>query len=99
VDVAVAVEEPHDDNLLQTLAELISAPSLELLVLRSAHDTGRRMDFASNATRRGIMSASARNGRARSRSTRPTSRNDDGMAVLRMSWSNLLHLLAIVEHP
>jgi hypothetical protein len=58
VDVAVAIVKTWDD-LLQTLAELISAPWLELLLLRKCNVTKRR-DSASNTTRRVIVSSNAR---------------------------------------
>jgi hypothetical protein len=40
--VATVVVEEHEDGLLQTLAELISTPSLELLPFRGVSGTKRR---------------------------------------------------------
>jgi hypothetical protein len=55
---AVAIDEA-EVSLLRTLAKLISAPSQELLPLKCVNDM-RRRDFASSATRRGIVSSNAR---------------------------------------
>jgi hypothetical protein len=58
MDVAVAIVDAKD-ALLQTLVGLISAPSMDLLLLKSTNDTKRR-DSPSNATRRVIVSSSAK---------------------------------------
>jgi hypothetical protein len=58
VDVAVAIGEA-EDGFLQTLAELISTPSLELLPLKSENNT-KRGDFASSSTIGDIRSSNAR---------------------------------------
>jgi hypothetical protein len=81
-DVAVVIEEANVD-LLQTPAELISAPLLELLMHMSAYATKKRA-FASSVKRRQIVFSSAQSCRVRNRSTRPPSTNDGGMAALRM---------------
>jgi hypothetical protein len=56
VDVAIVRE--GEDGLLQTLAEFILPPLLELLPLRNVNYTKRR-DFASRSTRRGTASSNA----------------------------------------
>jgi hypothetical protein len=55
--VAVVIGEAAVD-LRQTMAELISVPSLELFLLESVNDTKRR-DFVASVTRRDIVSSSA----------------------------------------
>jgi flavorubredoxin len=67
-DVAVAIAEV-EENILQALAVLFSAPTLELSPLRSVNDTMRRV-FASNVRRRVIASSSARSCWARNRYNR-----------------------------
>jgi hypothetical protein len=58
VVVVMAIEEA-EDGLLQTLTELTSMPSIELLLLKSGSNT-KRMDFTSSATRRDTVSSNAR---------------------------------------
>jgi hypothetical protein len=94
--VAVAIREA-EDGLLETRAELISMPSLELLPFMSANDTKRR-DFASSAIRRETMSFNARRWRAKHGSIHLTSRNDGGKDAFRTSLSKWLHLLAVPRH-
>jgi hypothetical protein len=66
------------------LAELISTPSVEFLLLRNVIDTKKR-HFASSATRRDTVSTNALTWKAKIRSKRLANRNDDGMAALRTS--------------
>jgi hypothetical protein len=67
-------------DFFQTLAELISTPSLDLELFISVSDTKRR-SFASCATRRGIVSSNAPNSKAKSNSTRQAMKQAQMMVV------------------